>query len=132
MRENINSDKPHTTRRLFGLLKDLGRVHVGAHAELARRLNANGQLVAGNHLDANTHLDALLNRRLCVVARRVKDGNEADKLPVIARVTLGKADAQGAVPASGVLENLALKARLNLLVVRGHLEDNLQQLHLRP
>eukprot|EP00123_Amoebidium_parasiticum_P016563 comp23495_c0_seq1/m.39339 comp23495_c0_seq1/g.39339 ORF comp23495_c0_seq1/g.39339 comp23495_c0_seq1/m.39339 type:complete len:327 (+) comp23495_c0_seq1:1839-2819(+) len=110
------------------MVEDLSGVHVGTHAQLARSLLSDWQLVTRNHLDTNAQFNAARNSLLRVVAGRVEDGNETDELPLglpIGTVALSQADTQSTVAPVGVFENLGLHVILDLREIVRKLENNL-------
>ena len=58
-----------------------GRVHVGAHAEPPSGLLANGELIAGDHLDVDTEVERLANGLSTIMPWWVEEGEQAQELP---------------------------------------------------
>ena len=69
------ADGPHRKQHFGG-------VHVGAHAQLLGGLLADEELVAGDHLDLDALLNALLDGLLGVVSRRVEQRQQHHKVPL--------------------------------------------------
>jgi hypothetical protein len=65
-----------------------GGVHVGAHAEPATGLLADGELVAGDHLHVDAQVERAADGLRAVVPRRVEQGQEANELPRVAGALL--------------------------------------------
>mmetsp|Transcript_13008 Transcript_13008/g.19435 ORF Transcript_13008/g.19435 Transcript_13008/m.19435 type:complete len:123 (-) Transcript_13008:540-908(-) len=72
---------------------NLGIVKVYAHAEAASGLLPNSHLVTSDHLDSDSQAECLLDGLLGIVARRIDERNEANKLPfAVITLLLGDAD----------------------------------------
>jgi len=74
--------------RVAVLEQGAGRVHVGAHAEPPPGLLADGQLVAGNHLDVHAQVERAADGLGAVVPRRVEQREHGQELPRGARRVL--------------------------------------------
>lgn len=113
-------------------LHNLSGVHVVSQAETTSGLLGNGELVTGNHLDANTESLSVVDGLLGVITGRVEDGEESDELESVSglvdlaggNVLVG--DGEGTESTGGELLDVLLELVLNLggLVAGAEVDDD--------
>ncbi len=97
---------------------------LGAHAEGAGSLARDRQLIAGHHLDLDTHLQRGRDRRPGVLARGVEQRQDPEELP--APVRAGPRHAERAKAARRECIDRLLHLNLDRFRVRCHRQDDLR------
>jgi hypothetical protein len=110
---------------LEGRLHARGVQDIDAQAQFFRCFPGNGNLIARHHFDFDAHLDGVGDGFLGIRARRIEQGQHADKLPFA--LLIGSGHAQGAEAAAGKIKNGFVRRRLDFGGVARHLQNDLRR-----
>jgi hypothetical protein len=112
-------------RRLLRCVAERAGVQdIGSKAQLLRCFTSDGNLIARHHFDLDAHLDGVGDGFLGIRARRIEQGQHADKLPFA--LLIGFGHTQRTEAAAGKVKNGFLCCYLNFDSIGRHLENDLR------
>ncbi len=108
---------------LLCIAKCVGVQDIDAQAQLFRCFPGNGNLIARHHFDFDAHLEGVGDGFLGIRARRIEQGQHADKFPFA--LLIGPGHTQGTEAAAGKIKNGFVCRCLDFGGISRHLQNDL-------